>query len=46
MPNLLVLEIYFLLLLSGDGKKSGWIVFSMADLLKMRATPTLTASSI
>jgi len=25
MPNLLVLEIYFLLLLSGDGKRAGWI---------------------
>ena len=25
MPNLLVLDIYFLLLLSGDGKGAGWI---------------------
>ena len=25
MPSLLVLEIYFLLLLSGDGKGAGWI---------------------
>jgi hypothetical protein len=41
----LVLRIYFLLLLSGDGERAGIIVFSMAVVLKMQATTTSSASS-
>jgi hypothetical protein len=38
MPSFLVLGIYLLLLHSGDARGQGGIVFSIAALLKMRAT--------
>jgi hypothetical protein len=45
MPNLLVLGIY-LLLLSSNGNGKGGIVFSMAALLKIRTTTTVSATSL
>jgi hypothetical protein len=42
MPNFMVLKFY--LLLSGDSE-GGEIVFSMAAVLKMRATTLASASS-
>jgi hypothetical protein len=46
MPNFVVVEFYLLLLrLFGDGEGKGGIVFSMAAMLKIRATTSASASS-